>query len=192
MERDKDHWVYALTEPFTHEIRYVGCTNDPLERLRSHLWSQNPHNPDLVAWIKKNARRGCCPGLMILEQVKDYMSRGDRERFWVEKFHAEGRSLFNKVLKPGYMKPETGAIAKSIAAQVRVICDRIGWDASVEDIERELGPQKHCFGNVNTVVRNGVRYAVANKKPYPVPLAYIRDIRNRGPRTSNARMIEGT
>ena len=47
---DRLHYIYALADPHTKQIHYVGCTVTPLTRYQNHL--TNNANKVKKAWIR--------------------------------------------------------------------------------------------------------------------------------------------
>lgn len=80
-------FIYALTDPNTCEIRYVGKAVRPKERLRGHINHVEPTHKS--RWIQSLTREGKEPGLRILESLPAGSSWQERERFWI----AEGKRL---------------------------------------------------------------------------------------------------
>jgi len=90
-------FVYALADPVSHEIRYIGQTlRTPEMRLVDHVQeclSQKRLN-DKDVWIYRLNRRRLVPVLHILEVVES----GDRdqaEREWIAAYRKAGAQLFN-------------------------------------------------------------------------------------------------
>ena len=74
--------IYALADPRTHRIRYVGRSDNPKRRLSSHKawWTQR--TTAKAKWICELAQTRLIPLLIILDQVpaKD----GDaQENAWI-------------------------------------------------------------------------------------------------------------
>ncbi len=92
--------IYALLEPDTAAIRYVGQSIMTAEkRLTFHInaTKYSPgSNPKKVAWIKGILESGKSIQYIILENV-DYDLDG-RERYWVRKKRDEGCDLLNIAL----------------------------------------------------------------------------------------------
>jgi|GEM_PF-3428745 len=62
-------YIYALSDPDTGEVRYVGKADDPRRRLGEHL--NSPTNEDMAAWLEALASQGKQPDLEVLEVVTD-------------------------------------------------------------------------------------------------------------------------
>ena len=88
-------FIYALTDPRTGAIRYIGKSNDPNARLKSHI-GRRSHNPFLNAWIDDMRSAGMVPSLAILQKV-DYTHWRLAERNSIAAHLAAGQSLLNLV-----------------------------------------------------------------------------------------------
>ena len=91
--------IYALLDPDTHVVRYVGYTRqDIAERLKYHLWDarrwRKPHGRTRKAvWIRGLVRRKKAPGMAILQQgVGEWAAS---EQLWIATFRAAGVDLLN-------------------------------------------------------------------------------------------------
>lgn len=58
-------YVYALTDPRTGNVRYIGATKAPETRLAVHL--NQPTNEKMGGWIEGLRKEGFKPSLEILE-----------------------------------------------------------------------------------------------------------------------------
>ncbi len=185
-------WVYAFAEPVTQAVRYVGCAMEPYKRLQVHMSCLNVHNPELNDWLKSLRKQRTIPSIMLLEKLTfNARMRGQREKHWIEKFHAEGCKLFNKQLHPGWVSPIKGVLnPNSHAGRIRAACEKLGWDAPLQAIQQEVGPVVHYLKLCNRSW-NGERWVDAKRpKKYLLPLDYICTIRCQGPRYSKT--VEGT
>jgi len=75
-------YVYTLTDPRTDEVRYVGATKNPSERLRQHL--ENPHSIDLDQWISELEEACCEPGMNLIG-FAEVCSLSEREEQAIER-----------------------------------------------------------------------------------------------------------
>jgi len=87
-------YIYALSDPRTNAIRYVGKSNDPDRRLQDHI-VQAPRNKYRTArWVNSLIQQGLVPGIEILEEVVDSEWQVS-ERKWILLCRAQGCDLTN-------------------------------------------------------------------------------------------------
>jgi len=86
-------FIYALIDPRTNEVRYVGKANNPRARLCQHYYSDRSTKPKLE-WLESLKIAGLTPRLEILETVQ-MEEWEEREISWIARFRKAGNSLFN-------------------------------------------------------------------------------------------------
>lgn len=87
--------VYALLEPETREIRYVGATKHVVQRLRTH-WSSRltDRSAPVVVWMKTLDRK---PDHHVLQVVNEDVAH-EAEEYWINLLRQVPTvSLLNKV-----------------------------------------------------------------------------------------------
>ncbi|MDH1341897.1 GIY-YIG nuclease family protein [Ectopseudomonas oleovorans] len=84
--------IYALCDPGTGEIRYVGKASDPAARLKSHLRDARRRATPVYRWINKLGRSSQQPTMRVLVWTDDW--RTD-ERRQITILRAEGCRLLN-------------------------------------------------------------------------------------------------
>jgi hypothetical protein len=89
--------IYALTEPDTGEIRYVGKTFRPAKRrLRRHVCLSNlKGNSHKERWIRKLVAAGKEPKIIVLQTCLSADELANAERFHIAKLRTEGARLTN-------------------------------------------------------------------------------------------------
>ena len=94
MRPDNRTWyIYALTDPRTEAIRYVGWAYDPVRRLDEHISKCYKEQNHKACWIRSLVSSGIYPELVILsENTGDWASS---ERGWIAFFRATGADLTN-------------------------------------------------------------------------------------------------
>lgn len=84
---EKPVFIYALLDPETLLVRYVGKTVDPESRLRSHVYPSEPSKKTYKAnWIKSLTSRNLQPKMIILESMDATSDWGKSETFWIDYF----------------------------------------------------------------------------------------------------------
>ena len=72
-------YIYALRDPVTLRVKYIGKAYDPHKRYDQHLTKSSYA---VNAWVKAVRHKGQNPDLKILEQVA-YIYWQERERYWI-------------------------------------------------------------------------------------------------------------
>lgn len=87
-------YIYALLDPVTDLIRYVGKTNNPKQRLKNHCNSARYRNTHKFNWIKQLRKQKLKPNLIILDEVllKDWKFW---EQYWISQCKTWGFNLVN-------------------------------------------------------------------------------------------------
>jgi hypothetical protein len=88
----KQVFIYALCDPDTGEIRYVGKANDVVVRYGKHL--KDKEDTYKARWIRKLTANGKKPMLEILESV-EMEGWQEAEKFWIRYFRFLGMELVN-------------------------------------------------------------------------------------------------
>lgn len=90
-------YIYGLFDPITDEVRYIGKSNNPIQRLLSHIKdSEVKTYPHVLAWIRGLMRKGEKPILKILECVStDEWKVAEKE--WIANSKESGCNLTNMV-----------------------------------------------------------------------------------------------
>lgn len=120
-------FVYALCDPVTAEVRYVGLTYNPAKRLGEHIseakkihepWHSAPKN----RWLRSLIARGHKPKMVVLEEVPRAIGL-EAEQRWIK---AYGEQIGGRLANCEY------AVLDEIPdAVIPVNPDIIGtWDAS--------------------------------------------------------------
>lgn len=87
--------IYALVDPRTLKIRYVGKAIDPQQRCRDHMKeSELKGSCRRVTWLRKLKKMGLAPTVSILETVENSKWQ-EPERKWIAHFRKNGADLVN-------------------------------------------------------------------------------------------------
>ena len=89
-------FVYALCEPITHEIRYIGVTGTPYGRMMAHLSEAKRHPlfDSRCKWLSKLLKKNMVPEFVILE-VTTFQQRHECEQKWQRHYENGGAILLN-------------------------------------------------------------------------------------------------
>lgn len=86
-------FIYSLTDPFTGNVRYIGQSTHPKERLAAHCNEKSCcHRAN---WIKSVIRRGKRPLMEILEEIAPDADWQAAERWWIAHGRERGWPLTN-------------------------------------------------------------------------------------------------
>jgi hypothetical protein len=89
----KPAFIYALRDPDTGSVRYIGKSIRPLERLTNHMNERKRcHRTN---WLQSLKARGLRPVMEIIEQVPDGVSWQERERHHIAAALAASENLVN-------------------------------------------------------------------------------------------------
>lgn len=90
--KEKTTFIYALCDPVSLEVRYVGKADDPYKRYCKHLIDRG--NTHKAHWIQALLRRGLLPIRQILEECDELIWK-ERETNWIEFYKKIGAPLTN-------------------------------------------------------------------------------------------------
>lgn len=84
--------IYALRDPITKDIRYIGKANSASKRLASHIRDSSARDTPVYRWIRKLAKQGLIPVIDVLEVAEDWI---EAERRLIAVSRAQGCRLLN-------------------------------------------------------------------------------------------------
>jgi hypothetical protein len=89
--------IYALIDPRTDEVRYVGFTcRDLSDRLYGHVKvAKEGYNAHCSRWIRQLLSLDIEPHIMLLEKISMRFTWQEREKFWIRKGKRLGWQLTN-------------------------------------------------------------------------------------------------
>lgn len=88
--------IYGLVDPTSDELRYIGQTSRPTQRLGQHLrTARQRSNLHVAAWIRGLLDREARPEIVPIEKC-DRADADDSEQFWIEYFRSLGCRLTNR------------------------------------------------------------------------------------------------
>lgn len=87
-------YVYALKDPRTDEVRYVGCTRSLANRLAVHIYKARKQTNKRALWIQDVLRAGLSPTLCVLETGVGDGGEAAEMRY-IQEYRAAGCDLAN-------------------------------------------------------------------------------------------------
>lgn len=88
----QDITIYALVDPRTDEVRYIGKTTDFVRRLRRHRTEQG--RTPRHYWLASLRAQGLEPQGIVLEVVQE-SQWDEREQHWIRHYREQGARLTN-------------------------------------------------------------------------------------------------
>lgn len=94
----QDRWIriYALLDPDTREVRYVGRTYQEISYRRSAHMKRASEGKDtpIYAWLRELASRHKMPKIILVDKIRE-SCWDDNETKVINKFRSEGVKLLN-------------------------------------------------------------------------------------------------
>lgn len=88
-------YIYTLTDPRTHEVRYVGKTNNVSKRFKEHVRTSKGKQTWCARWIATLLLDGVKPIITVIAILEDGTDWGVEEKNWISCFKATGSNLCN-------------------------------------------------------------------------------------------------
>lgn len=146
-------FIYALCEPGTRTVRYIGKANDPKRRLREHINRAARTNTHLGNWLRSLLSLGEKPSLVVLREVSTEQWELAEERY-IRLARGIGMCLTNAT-DGGDGVPMTPEMRKRISLSSRGRRASLKTRAALSDSKK--GPKNPCFGKVYSEEEKRVR-----------------------------------
>lgn len=89
-----EYCIYALVDPDTKEVRYIGRTGQLHTRLVGHLNDAKRETTAKDIWIQSLLCQGKKPEMIVIEDVsKENMQ--EKEMYWILHYASQGHDLVN-------------------------------------------------------------------------------------------------
>lgn len=143
-------FIYALKDPRTEEIRYIGKTKNLRERMQKHCSNLSKEHNHRVCWIRQLQRLGLQPQVEIIDEVsiEEWPSW---EVAYIEFFRSVGCNLVNCTSGgEGINNPTAEVRAKISAAKKGEKHHLFGKTHTPEAREKIRAAGKLRIGNKNS------------------------------------------
>ena len=94
MSNNEFTYIYILIDPIINEVKYVGKSDNPHQRLNEHLKKAKYSHTHKNHWILSLAKKGLIPLMIIIDEVLTN-EFGFWEQFWIDYFKSYGFNLTN-------------------------------------------------------------------------------------------------
>ncbi len=131
--------IYALVDPRTNALHYIGHSSNPERRLQAHLRETRGSNPDKEAWVAELREFELRPRLTILEHVAVADAVREREDRWIFHHLRRGEPLTNW---QAYFRHLARAARESSLDYLTAPLDDEGWMPLVEAWNMDLDERR--------------------------------------------------
>ena len=178
--------IYALSDPRTGDVRYVGKTewegnrrfNHHMYRARWMVDGKPKFRQHVYCWIRSLG--GLAPVMEVVEECGDHTSLVEAEQFWIEQFRAMGFRLTNHTVGGegafGYRHTDD-AKRRMSEAKVGRTTSRLGVPVKVS--REDVAAMVSEYGRGVDAGTLGKRYEVS-------PTVVLKWLRRSGVQTRNA------
>ena len=154
-------FIYTLSDPITGDVRYVGKSDKPIQRLNQHIKNYTNSNNYKNRWIKSLISKGLEPKLEILDEVKqsewEYW-----EKYWITQFKNWGFKLTNSTdggdCGPTFFGDENPSKRPEVRKKIsEANKGRKVSEETKEKLSKYRGENHHGFGKL--AWNSGVKYS---------------------------------
>lgn len=159
-------FIYGLIDPITNELRYVGKSINPQNRLRKHISERNLHDSHKDRWLRKLNSIDLRPELFIIDEINN----GDDWQFWemfyISYYKSIGCNLTNGTMG-GDQPPSTKGRKHSPESRLKMSISKMGkppvwWvPGTIRSEEHKQNLSKSCKGRISP--NKGKKYSEEHK-----------------------------
>ncbi len=150
--RTKVWTIYALVDPSTAEVRYIGQTCDFIRRTREHARGYDKGRTHKNIWVRSLSRAGLEPLVIVLEECAEE-TYAEAERRWIARYRSAGARLTNLTDggegAPGHIKTEEERKKLSLALKGRKRPPEVGQKMSAT--KKRNGPTQKSLDAIRLV-----------------------------------------
>lgn len=135
----KNNLIYALRDPRTDEVRYVGKSTSGLKRPESHFTFS--HNLKVQDWVNELKSENLLPEIDILEECDDWPILTAKERFWIDHYLESGSNLLNDIFSDRNEKKQIllSKLEKEIEKKIEELESQLLYIKKKNDSLQSLG-----------------------------------------------------
>jgi hypothetical protein len=126
----KEHVIYALIDPRSDCLRYIGQATNVRKRLWRHMHPRSGDVTHRACWIRSLRAASLTPRVEVLEVVQG-SSVNERERFYIALFRAMGADLVNRA-EGGEGGPVRQGMRSSEETRARISRSHMGLRPTAE------------------------------------------------------------
>lgn len=89
------YYIYTLTDPRDQQVRYVGQSANPAQRMVQHLNSEHNVRPGKEVWFKELLQSNLVPTMAIVDKAKTKSEARTLEAYWILHHLNNGANLVN-------------------------------------------------------------------------------------------------
>lgn len=168
----KNYLIYALQDPESGRVRYIGLSTVGEKRPKSHRSAgARRRRTRCAAWLRSLYKRGLKPEWCVIERCASLEAASDAERFWIAHYRAVGGYDIVNLTDGGF--------------EGKVVPERIAQVAK-ERRERPTCRNGHLFTPENTGRghKPGTRYCLTCRRQWRAEhreeqIAYLRAYHRR-------------
>lgn len=98
------YYLYTISDPFTHQVKYVGITQDFKRRCWQHLNEATKFDDVKSLWIKETLDKGRSPHFELLKQICSKEDALSAESELIRYLISSGNKLLNTFYRKLYYK----------------------------------------------------------------------------------------
>jgi hypothetical protein len=131
--------IYAMIDPITSSIRYVGITDDYEKRKKDHLRNgTNRMNARKHEWIKTLDKKGIEPSFIILEKHESATTARLAERWWIAQGLRSGWALTNDGATECVQGDDIAEFTRVPQGDARRINEALAADLISQEVEKRI------------------------------------------------------
>lgn len=155
----REVFIYALINPSTREVRYIGKTLNPSQRISEHINNTKKYRTKVANWIKSISPNK--PEMIIIDNTNEKHWE-ECEIFWISYFLYIGANLTNMTSGGDGLKSVTKEVREKIS-QANYNRSPESWEKLSKTLKGRKLSESHVK-NISKALRIRVRTKETNQK----------------------------